>query len=61
LPDFLPVRALIRAEEDADVRRAALTAALAMSARIDGFSSPPRPSGTVPRNMLGFMDPTRAR
>jgi len=24
--------------------------------RIDGFSSPPRPSGTVPRNMLGFMD-----
>src|ERR1700677_699553 len=24
--------------------------------RIDGFASPPRPSGTVPRNMLGFMD-----
>ncbi|HTX26576.1 MAG TPA: Dyp-type peroxidase [Streptosporangiaceae bacterium] len=24
--------------------------------RIDGFSSPPRPSGTVSRNMLGFMD-----
>ena len=24
--------------------------------RIDGFSSPPRPAGTVPRNMLGFMD-----
>jgi deferrochelatase/peroxidase EfeB len=24
--------------------------------RIDGFASPPRPGGTVPRNMLGFMD-----
>jgi deferrochelatase/peroxidase EfeB len=24
--------------------------------RIDGFTSPPRPAGTVPRNMLGFMD-----
>jgi deferrochelatase/peroxidase EfeB len=24
--------------------------------RIDGFASPPRPSGTVPRNMFGFMD-----
>jgi deferrochelatase/peroxidase EfeB len=24
--------------------------------RIDGFASPPRPAGTVPRNMLGFMD-----
>ena len=24
--------------------------------RIDGFCSPPRPAGTVPRNMLGFMD-----
>jgi deferrochelatase/peroxidase EfeB len=24
--------------------------------RIDGFLSPPRPAGTVPRNMLGFMD-----
>jgi deferrochelatase/peroxidase EfeB len=24
--------------------------------RIDGFSSPPRPAGTVPRNQLGFMD-----
>jgi deferrochelatase/peroxidase EfeB len=24
--------------------------------RIDGFASPPRPSGTVPRNQLGFMD-----
>jgi len=24
--------------------------------RIDGFASPPRPAGTVPRNQLGFMD-----
>jgi len=24
--------------------------------RIDGFSSPPRPSGTTPRNLMGFMD-----
>jgi deferrochelatase/peroxidase EfeB len=24
--------------------------------RIDGFASPPRPAGTFPRNMLGFMD-----
>jgi deferrochelatase/peroxidase EfeB len=24
--------------------------------RIDGFSSPPRPSGTIPRNLMGFMD-----
>ncbi len=24
--------------------------------RIDGFVSPPRPAGTVPRNMFGFMD-----
>jgi deferrochelatase/peroxidase EfeB len=24
--------------------------------RIDGFASPPRPAGTTPRNLLGFMD-----
>jgi deferrochelatase/peroxidase EfeB len=24
--------------------------------RIDGFASPPAPAGTVPRNLLGFMD-----
>ena len=24
--------------------------------RIDGFARPPRPAGTVPRNLLGFMD-----
>jgi deferrochelatase/peroxidase EfeB len=24
--------------------------------RIDGFSSPPRPAGTTPRNLMGFMD-----
>ncbi|HEY2575571.1 MAG TPA: Dyp-type peroxidase [Streptosporangiaceae bacterium] len=24
--------------------------------RIDGFTSPPRPAGTTPRNLLGFMD-----
>jgi deferrochelatase/peroxidase EfeB len=24
--------------------------------RIDGFVSPPRPAGTIPRNLLGFMD-----
>jgi deferrochelatase/peroxidase EfeB len=24
--------------------------------RIDGFSSPPRPEGTTPRNLMGFMD-----
>lgn len=24
--------------------------------RIDGFTSPPRPAGTVPRNLMGFMD-----
>jgi deferrochelatase/peroxidase EfeB len=24
--------------------------------RMDGFSSPPRPAGTTPRNLLGFMD-----
>jgi deferrochelatase/peroxidase EfeB len=24
--------------------------------RMDGFSSPPRPAGTTPRNLMGFMD-----
>ncbi|HEY7146732.1 MAG TPA: Dyp-type peroxidase, partial [Streptosporangiaceae bacterium] len=24
--------------------------------RIDGFASPPRPAGTTPRNLMGFMD-----
>jgi deferrochelatase/peroxidase EfeB len=24
--------------------------------RVDGFSSPPRPAGTTPRNLMGFMD-----
>jgi deferrochelatase/peroxidase EfeB len=24
--------------------------------RLDGFASPPRPSGTTPRNLMGFMD-----
>jgi deferrochelatase/peroxidase EfeB len=29
---------------------------MAVNWRIDGFTSPGRPSGTVPRNMMGFMD-----
>ena len=27
-----------------------------VAGRIDGFASPPRPAGTTPRNLLGFMD-----